>query len=378
MKRRSKSQSVCTVRHFCTCMESIAPTGLAQSWDNVGLLAGDQNACVTRVLACIDLTPEVVKEAVRKKANLVFAYHPPIFKPISSILADSNATDAVVFQCIQDQIAIYASHTALDAAEGGTNDVLAALCGIKTSEPIEYIDEPTGNQCKLVVFVSPDAVEKVADAIFAAGAGHIGDYSHCSYRLSGQGTFFGSASTSPTIGDRGRMEFIDETRLESVVDAKRLPAVIKALVDAHPYEEPAYDIYPLKSEPVRGIGRVGKLGRGTTLAKLARRLKRATEASNVQIVGPADRAIERAVVCVGAAGTIPFRVSLNFHDVIVTGEIRHHDGLTIQRRGCTAITLGHWASERPVLAPLAERLEAMIPGLTVTVSEADKDPFNPP
>ncbi len=375
MKQRSDSPLVYTVRDFCTCMESVAPTELAQTWDNVGLLAGDQNAHVTGVLACIDLTPEVVREAIGKKANLVLAYHPPIFKPISALLADSGGTDAIVFACIQNQIAVYASHTALDAAEGGTNDALASLCGIKDSEPIEYVDEPTVDQCKLVVFVPPGAVGKVAGAIFAAGAGHIGDYSQCSYRLSGQGTFVAGESTSPTVGERGRMEFVDETRLESVVDSDRLPAVIRALVDAHPYEEPAYDIYPLKRKPVCGIGRVGRLARTTNLAKLARKLKRVTDASCVQTIGPPDRDIHRAVICVGAAGTIPFRTALNFHDVVITGELHHHDALTIERRGCTAIALGHWASERPVMAPLAERLEEMIPGVAVTVSEADKDPF---
>jgi len=376
MKRRPKSQSACTVRDVCECMESIAPTGLAQSWDNVGLLAGDLDATVTRILTCIDLTPDVVKDAVRSKVDLVLAYHPPIFKPISRLLAQSGEMGSVVLQCIRHGIAIYAIHTALDAADGGTNDVLASLCGIKATEPIEYMDQPNVKQRKLVVFLPPEAVEKVADAIFAAGAGHIGDYSRCSYRLSGQGTFFGGGSTSPAIGERGKMEAVDEIRLESVVDANKLPAVVAALVDAHPYEEPAYDIYPLNPNPTRGIGRVGKLARPTTPCKLARKLKRATAAACVQIVGPADRNIERAIVCVGAAGSIPFKLPLSVNDVIVTGEIRHHDALTIERRGCTAIALGHWASERPVLPHIAERVQAMIPGITVTVSEADKDPFS--
>jgi dinuclear metal center YbgI/SA1388 family protein len=358
-------------------LEKIAPPGLGQSWDNVGLQVGDGAAVVRRVLLCIDLTPAVLREAARRKAGLVIAYHPPIFKPVSRILAGGQGMESVVFECIRRQIALYSTHTALDAADGGTNDVLAALCGVKDAAPIEWVDEPGVSEVKLVVFVPQASLERVADAIFEAGAGHIGDYSRCSYRLSGQGTFFGGDSTNPTIGERGRMEFVDEVRLESVVDAKKLPAVIRAMIEGHPYEEPAYDIYPLTPKPVRGIGRVGALARSTTLGKLARKLKRATAACCVQIVGPAERVVERAVVCAGAAGSIPFQVPLGERDVIVTGEIRHHDALMIERCGCCAVALGHWASERPVLKPLAERLGGMVSGVDFVLSEADREPFGP-
>ncbi|MGB2984660.1 MAG: Nif3-like dinuclear metal center hexameric protein [Phycisphaerae bacterium] len=399
MSERPQSGPECTVGDICTAMESIAPTGLAQSWDNVGLLAGDPSAPVQHVLACIDLTPAVVEEAVREKVDLVLAYHPPIFKPISKVRADGSGTEAIVFRCIQNGIAVYATHTALDAADGGTNDVIASLCGVEDTAPIEYVDEPSVSECKLVVFVPPDNVETVADAMFAAGAGQIGDYSRCSYRTSGQGTFFGGNTAKPTIGERGRMEYADEIRLETVVASTALPAVVSAMVKAHPYEEPAFDLYPLKPRPVRGIGRVGKLPRLTTLLKLVRKLKRATKIDNIQIIGPPDRTIDRAVIVVGAGvphvfrrgdailhaesgsptskemGHPPFHIPLGPNDVIITGEIRHHDALTIQRIGCTAIALGHWASERPVLPSLAARLEAAVPGITLHISSADDDPF---
>lgn len=368
--RRAQLASLADV---CTAMEKVAPTGLAQSWDNAGLLVGDARASVGRVLACIDLTAAVVDEAIRKKTDLILAYHPPIFKPISSIRGDSSGTDAPVFRCIQNGIAVYAMHTALDAAEGGTNDVMASLCGITRTEPVEYVDRPRVDECKLVVFVPPDQVERVADAMFAAGAGHIGDYSRCSYRLSGQGTFFGDDTTSPTIGQRGRMEYVDEIRLESVVPSTALPSVLAAMIKAHSYEEPAFDIYPLKARPIRGIGRIGRLPHPITLKGLARKLKRATQAAGIQIVGPPDRKAERAVIVVGAAGTLPFRTPLSSADVIVTGEIRHHDALAIRRLDATAIALGHWASERPVLPEVTKRLEEAVPGIVAHVSSADRD-----
>lgn len=364
-----------TVRDVTEAIERLAPPGGAQEWDNVGLLAGDPEAPVHRVLACIDLTGDVVDEAVAGEVEFVLAYHPPIFKPIRALRADSSGTDALVFRCIRHSLAIYSTHTALDAAPRGTNDVIAGLCGAGHTEPLEYVDVPSGSECKLVVFVPADHLETVGEAMFAAGAGRIGDYSHCGFRVPGRGSFFGGDATNPTIGERGRLELVDETRLETVVPTKRLPAVVAAMVEAHPYEEPAFDIYPLKTRPLGGIGRIARLAKPSSLSGLARRLKRATGATSVQIVGPRERAISRVIVVVGAAGTLPFRVELTPSDAIVTGEIRHHDALTIQRLGCTGIALGHWASERPVLASLAARLSDELNGVDVQVSAADRDPF---
>jgi dinuclear metal center YbgI/SA1388 family protein len=370
----AKSKKI-TVGNVCTVLESIAPPELAQSWDNVGLLAGDLNATVRRVLLCIDLTPQVVDEAIAARIDFVMAYHPPIFKPVPSLRVPSDGTDEAVFRCIHHGIAVYSMHTALDAAEGGTNDVLAGLCGLKHTTPIEFAQKPGERECKLVVFVPPAEVDQVADALFTAGAGHIGDYSHCSFRVPGEGTFRGDESTRPTIGKAGRFEHVEEIRLEVIVREADLPAVIAAMVAAHSYEEPAYDIYPLTPRPVRGIGRYGPLARPTTLERLARRLKKATEADCAQMVGDPEQKIERAVILVGAAGSLPFRVPLTERDVIVTGEIRHHDALTIRRRGCTAIALGHWISEHPTLSVLQQRIQSQLAGSRVTVSSADSDPF---
>ena len=377
MTKRPRKTLKTVVFDLDQAMESIAPTALAQEWDNVGLIVGDPAAMIHRVLLCIDLTHAVIDEAIRKRIELVLAYHPPIFRPIGTLRADSTGTDALVFRCVEEGIAIYATHTALDAAEGGTNDVIAALLGIQQTGPLEWVDQAGPGQHKLVVFVPPEEVENVADAMFAAGAGQIGDYSRCSYRVCGTGTFLGGESTSPAVGRKGRLEYVEEVRLEAIVPGQVLPGVIQSMIEAHSYEEPAFDIYPLKPKPARGIGRVGALPGAITLSSLARKLKRSTGATCVQTVGPVDRKVSRAVIVVGAAGSLPFRIPLMPRDVIITGEIRHHDALTIQRHDCTAIALGHWASERPVLEPLAKRLQESLPGIALTVSRADADPFHP-
>ncbi len=373
---QSKSQST-TLAEFAAAMETIAPTGLAQEWDNVGVLAGDLNASIKRILLCIDLTHAVVDEAINGKFDAIMAYHPPIFKPLKSLKMPSHGTESIVYRCVRQGIAIYSTHTALDAADGGTNDVLANLAGVEITEPLEYVDQPGTNELKLITFVPEEALDSVSNALFAAGAGNIGDYSRCSYRLRGQGTFLGGQSTNPAVGQRGRLETVDEVRLEVVIPAKKLPEIVAALRATHPYEEPAFDIYPLKSKQVRGIGRVGKLPKPIALSKLAQLLKKKSGATCVQTVGDPQREITRIIAVAGAAGDLPFKMKLEKTDCIITGEMRHHDALTVQRRDCTAIILGHWASERPALASLAERIREKLKRVDVALSESDRDPFEP-
>jgi len=365
-----------TVGAVTAAMDRIAPPELAQSWDNVGLLAGDRSAACTRVLLCIDLTLAVLAEAVASRCEMIVSYHPPLFKPVKRLLADSEGTESIVHQAIARGIAIYSPHTALDAAEGGVNDVLAGLCGLKDIGPFEYVSVGR-REYKVVTFVPLAQLEKVASAMFAAGAGRIGDYEQCSYRLRGEGTFFGTESTNPRVGRKGQLERVAETRIEMVCAERCLPEVIAALKRSHPYEEPAFDIYPLTPEPEMGIGRVGVLPQGTTLGSLAKLLKRATKSQVMMTVGAANTKLRRAAVCGGSARRLPLEMPRAAAcGVIVTGEIRHHDALSILRAGKTAIALGHWESERPVLVPLAERLKKAVRTIDARLSRKDTSPFH--
>ena len=375
MPRRPRPDSSWTIRRFLADVAApIAPLNLAQSWDNVGLLAGDESQECTGIMLCIDLTESVIAEALRRKANLLLAYHPPLFKPIGRLTATSTGTDRLIFLAISKGIAVYSMHTALDAAAGGTNDVLADLCGLSNVEPFEHV--PTGSaEKKMVVFVPPQHADRVADAMFLAGAGRIGDYQRCSYRLDGQGTFFATDSTAPAVGRKGRLERVPEIRLETIVPASRVADVAQALRATHPYEEPAFDVYSLEPRWTPGIGRMGTLPQPLTLSRLARKLQRALHANGVQIVGPPNRPLRRVAICVGAAGRLTLDGPIADRvDATITGEIRHHDALAYLRSGQCAIALGHWASERPVLKSLQSRIRSQTP-LPVRVSRADRDPF---
>jgi dinuclear metal center YbgI/SA1388 family protein len=365
-----------TVGDAVATFETIAPCSLAQDWDNVGLLTGHPDSSCRRILCCIDMTQPVVDEAVAAKADLILAYHPPLFRPIKSLRGDSTGTDALVWKTVSAGIAIYSMHTALDAADGGTNDVLAELSGLVDLQPFTFVADQTA-ETKLVTFVPAQQVDAVAAALANAGAGRIGNYSHCSFRIPGHGTFFGDESTDPVVGQKGQLERVDEIRLEMVVPTASLPNVTTALVAAHPYEEPAYDLYSLAPKPARrGIGRTGRFPSRTTLAALARKLKKALARPAVQIVGDPASTLTRGAVCVGTAGMLPLESPRSADcDCIITGEIRHHDALTFLRCGKTALALGHWTSERPVLDPLAKRIKRFLPGVTVTISQTDADPL---
>jgi dinuclear metal center YbgI/SA1388 family protein len=366
-----------TVGQVEAAMHGIAPPSLAQSWDNVGLLVGDRPAACKKLLLCIDLTPDVLEEAVKNKCDMIISYHPVIFKPMKRLVAQSSDLSSIVHRAIAEGIAVYSPHTAMDAAEGGTNDMLANLCKLQDVQPFEYVTMDDGT-CKLVTFAPPNYLDNVAQAMFAAGAGKIGDYEQCSYRLNGEGTFFGTDATSPTVGQKGILEKVQETRIEVEVRGNVLPEVVKALRENHPYEEPAFDLYPLSGKPEKGIGRVGTLPGRSTLGSLARSLKKATKSKVAAIVGQPGTRVQKAAVCVGAAGRLPLEKKRSADaDVIVTGEMRHHDALTLLRNGKTAIALGHWESERPALKDLEEKLSQSLGSVNINISQKDVGPFQP-
>jgi dinuclear metal center YbgI/SA1388 family protein len=362
------------VSDICNLLGRLAPLELAADWDNVGLLAGDPAASVQRMLLTIDLTPAVVEEARKKAADFVLAFHPPIFKPVSRITADAAGPVAGVWRCVAAGIAVYSVHTALDAAAGGTNDVLAELAGAAATQPLEWAS-PENSQVKLVVFVPHTHAEAVSEALFAAGAGRIGAYERCAFHLSGEGTFFGTEGTQPVVGRKGRLERVSETRVEMVCPKSRLAEAITALRKNHPYEEPAFDVYPLESTPRTGIGRIGSLDKPVSLAGLARRLKKGCGSPCVERVGAANAQVKRVIVVAGAAGSLPFRAVLGPGDAVVTGEMRHHDALTVDRAGAGAVVLGHWYSERPVLESLRRRITESAP-VDVQVSTHDAAPLS--
>jgi dinuclear metal center YbgI/SA1388 family protein len=349
-------------------LEQIAPTNFAESWDNVGLLAGDPASSIRRILLTIDFTAQVAREAISQRADLVIAYHPPIFEPIKRLTAKSP-----VFAAISNGIALYSPHTALDVADCGTNDMLADVLGLSDRAPLRPANA-AANEYKLVTFVPLDHVDKVSRALFAAGAGCIGNYTSCSFRAEGTGTFFGEPGTNPTVGKQGQLEKAQEIRLETVVPINRVSEVVRALRKSHPYEEPAFDLNQLAAYTVSGMGRIGSL-KPASRAALFSRIKRGLKLNRVLIAGPRTGAVTRAAVCAGSCGNLINDAIAGGAELFLTGEMRHHDALKAAASGMTVVCALHSNSERPVLGRIQSRLRSLAPELKVALSRADADPF---
>ncbi len=363
------------IKDIAAVVEQIAPLGLAQSWDNVGLLVGDGERPMRNVLVTIDVTKAVIAEAKKLRADLILSYHPVIWDGLKHVRADGPT--GAVYELIRSDIAVFSIHTALDVVPGGVNDHLAQMLGIEDTRPLgDYVEYTPRENCKLVVFVPVEALAKVTNAVFAAGAGVIGNYQKCGFGADGTGTFLPMHGAKPTVGKRGTFQTVEEVRFETLVPADELDAVVAAMKEAHPYETPAFDILKLFGYGnTFGLGRIGRLGQPTRVAQLIERIKQQTGAKAVGLVGDAKRRVRTAAVCAGTCGSIINAVIAGGADLYLTGELQHHRALAAQEAGVTCICLSHTVSERFMLKKLAAQLRPQMKNVTIKVSRKDADPF---
>ena len=363
------------LRDLIVWLDELAPLELAEEWDNVGLLAGDPDQPVRRVLLTIDLTEDVLAEARSFKTDLILAYHSPIFEPMKAVVK-GRGVSPLLYEVIRSGMAVYAFHTALDSVRGGVNDLLADVIGIADAQPLQSQGFAPEKMCKIAVYLPENNLDKVSSAIFTAGAGHIGNYSHCSFRAKGTGTFKGAANTNPIVGRPGQLEQAPELRLESIVPVERLKPCVAAMIAAHCYEEVAYDIYPLlHNRSHLGLGRFGDLRKPVSKKTLIETIKKNLKVNAVGLIGRASGQARRGAVCAGSCGSALRHVILNNCDFYLTGELNHHNALKLQEAGITTICVSHSNSERLVLRHVANKLKPRCPELQFIVSNKDKDPF---
>jgi dinuclear metal center YbgI/SA1388 family protein len=359
--------------HDLLChLHKLAPLELASEWDNVGLLLGDPESDVSRVLTCLTVTPEVVTDAIDEGAQFIVTHHPILFRGTKRLTADTTE-GRMLLQLARAGVAVYSAHTAFDNAPGGINDLLAGRLQLTGIEPLKRRQV---QQYKIVVFTPESDLAQVQSAMFGAGAGQIGQYIECSFRLAGTGTFFGTDSTNPTVGQKGRREDVSEWRLEVICPGQRLDAVLAAMRQAHSYEEPAFDVYPLRPQSAgTGEGRLGRLSKPTPLGKLAKTVQKALAANTVQTVGNLSRQVETVAIVCGAGGEMLRDALAAKADVFLTGEMRFHDCLAAEANNIGILLPGHYATERFGMEELAERLQAQFPKLKVWASGQEKDPL---
>lgn len=336
-------------------MERLAPRSLAQEWDRerVGLSIGSPEAMVQKVMVALDPTQQVIEEALAAGAGLLITHHPFLFRPLSAIRTDQPAGRAIA-RALAGGLALFSAHTNLDAVEGGVSSVLAERLGLHDVEPLEAEGEPL---LKLAVFVPESHVEAVREALGRAGAGQLGHYSHCTFGTNGTGTFLPGEGSQPFIGRPGVLERVAEVRLETILPERLLNKVLAAMLKAHPYEEPAYDVYPLRNRgQLSGLGRIGRLPAPVSLGEMVGRVKRALDVTHVAYLGDPGATIEKAAVCGGSAGDLVARAAFRGANLFVAGEVKYHEGLSAAESGLAVIAAGHDATERLVVPALAQRL----------------------
>lgn len=368
-----------TVQDLVTVWETIAPIGHAAEWDNAGLLVGDSAWALHNVLLTIDLTMDVLIEAEQADVDAIIAYHPPIFSGLKRFTADDPAS-ALVLQAAATRTAVFSPHTALDAAPGGMTDWLADGIGVGDATPLQAVTELGAHeQCKVVTYVPLEAVDAVRIAMGDAGAGTIGDYTHCSTSIESEGTFIGGAGSTPAVGSAGQLERVTERRLMMVSSIRGLAGVLAALRTAHPYEEPPVHVVPLADRPMHdtGVGRCLQLAEPKSTDDVIASLKLHLGVSSLRVAegrgGPERH--ERAGVCPGAGGSLLDEAVASGCTLFVTGEMRHHDVLAAVDRGITVILAGHTNTERGYLPQLRDRLAAAMPDCEFMVSTRDRVPW---
>jgi len=352
-------------------LESLAPLSLQESYDNSGLQVGDREMEVNGILITLDVTEEVLQEAEDLGFNLIVSHHPVIFGGLKS-LTGRNASERIVKLAIKKEIAIYSGHTNFDAIMGGVNSTMANRLGLVNQK---ILDPISGHLKKIVVFVPPDHLEAVRMAMFEAGAGTIGAYDQCSFNLEGKGTFRGKEGSDPYVGEAGKMHQEPETRVEVIVTAPLAGKVVKAMVKAHPYQEVAYDIYPLENQhELSGMGMVGDLENPMNEEDFMSFVK---ERFGVEVIRHSElsgKQVKKVALCGGAGSFLLGKAKASRADVFVTGDVKYHQFFDADGK-IVVMDVGHFESEQFTRELFYDLLLKKFPKFAVRLSEIDTNPI---
>jgi dinuclear metal center YbgI/SA1388 family protein len=353
-------------------IEDFAPLALQESWDNAGLTVGDRDNNVESVVLCLDVTTEVLDEAISKGAGLVISHHPVIFRGLMK-LTGSDATERIILKAIQNNIALYAAHTNIDRIWGGVNSRMAGKLGLKKQE---ILIPEGGILRKLIVFVPEEHASKVREAIFSSGAGHIGEYDQCSFNISGEGSFRGSDATYPFAGKPGVLHFEKEIRIETIYPAFLENRIIKSMIESHPYEEVAYDIYSLGNKWERaGIGMVGEMESPLGSKEFLEMLRSVFKSVVIRHTRPPDKKIARVAVCGGSGSSLIHAAMKSKADVYVSGDFKYHDFFEAGP-GFMIADIGHFESEQFTMEIFNDLLTKKFPNFAVHFSEVNTNPIH--
>lgn len=377
-------------------IEKIAPRSWAENWDNPGLLVGSSAQKVNKILLTLDLTLEVIDEAVQEKAGLIVSHHPLMFKPLKNLRIDNQGA-LLPLALFRNGISFYAAHTNLDQSILSSSETFSRILGL---EKTEYLEVTFSEELvKIVTFVPEEQVEEVRKALAAEGAGsgitdgkHSANYSDCFYQTRGEGMFKALNGADPTIGQIGELTRVAEIRLESIVEDKSLGRVVKALHKAHPYEEPAYDLIPLQNRgKQRGYGVIGYLPEPLSVGELWEKFlgilnnnesgnkifPASYNLSSIRIAGDLNKKVKKIAISNGSGSSFVQKAIFKGADLFITGEIGYHDVLDSLEAGMAVGELGHFLSEIPMIQSLYEylRSDKMMDDVQIVLSSKNIVPW---
>jgi dinuclear metal center YbgI/SA1388 family protein len=360
------------IKEIISCIESFAPLSFQESYDNSGLITGDPTRETKKALLCIDVTEEVIDEAIKLKCGLIISHHPIIFRPIKKLSVD-NYVNRCIIKAIRHNISLYAAHTNIDAVHQGVNARICAKIGLENTQVLVPRAEELR---KLVFFVPLNHADKVRKKVFEAGAGHIGNYDQCSFNLQGNGTFRGSEDTNPFVGEKSKFHTEKEIRVETIYPVHRESAIIRAMLDSHPYEEVAYDIYPLANlYNQAGTGMVGELHEPLSEAIFLKRLKKVFRAGIIRHSPLLGKKIKKVAVC-GGSGSQFLDQAINCRaGIYITSDIRYHQFFDADGKIIIA-DIGHWESEQFTTELFYELILKNFPKFALHFSEVNTNPVN--
>jgi dinuclear metal center YbgI/SA1388 family protein len=359
------------IKDISNCIESFAPLSLQEDYDNSGLLIGNPEKEIHRAIICIDVTEQILEEAISSQCDLIIAHHPLIFRGIKK-LTGQTSTERIVECCILNGIAVYAAHTNLDNTAEGVNSMISQRIGLQKCSILKPLN---GLLYKLVTFCPVDHAEEVRQALFSAGAGHIGNYDNCSFSSAGSGSFRAAGNANPFVGNINELHFENEIRIETVFPAYYQSAVIQTLLSSHPYEEVAYDIYKIENNfPGAGSGMIGELIEPETEHNFLLRIKELLGGNTIRHTPFLGKLIKNVALC-GGSGSFLIRDAIAAGaDIFLTGDIKYHDFFLADKLILLA-DIGHYESEQFTKEILFTLLTEKFPNFAVLISKTLTNPI---
>ncbi len=358
------------IKDIISAIEDFAPLCLQESWDNAGVQVGDVDNEATGAILCVDVTEGVVDEAVAKGTNLIVSHHPLLFKGLKRIVG-ATPIERIVAKALRNGITIYSAHTNMDSAVGGVSWRDAEKLGLKD---VRVLAPQSGNVMKLVVFVPDDYADAVCEAMWKAGAGHIGNYDRCAYRMSGIGTYYALEGANPFAGNVGEQHEEAEARVEVVFPASITGRVVTSMLAAHPYEEPAYDLLKVENKQSTGLGVVGDV-EPVKAADFIAHVKHVLNIAAVPCSGNLDSTVRKVALCGGAGGEfIPDAIRCGA-DIYMCGDLKYHD-FTSYNDKIVIANIGHYESEECTKGIFYDIIKKKFPNFATYYAEFEKNPIS--